>query len=182
MRTGDSEHASERGGKPLRGDDGEEATLFHPGERTPGERTVIQIKLPTESRGSPFLRDGTLGTWQCNSRQRPNHAQHREGSKDARRPPSGGDSPPRVATRRGVAQTRPCGDRARQGGLPGRGKITQVHRAGGWMVRTRDATRRTPGDPVVQGAEAVMPVPLCLKQPSLLETTSVRYIFGGVSP
>ena len=83
-----------------------------------------------------------------------NHAQHREGSKDARRPPSGEDSPPRVATRRGVAQTRPCGDRARQGGLPGRGKITQVHRAGGWMVRTRDATRRTPGDPVVQGRQS----------------------------
>lgn len=100
-------------------------------------------------------------------------------SKDARRPLSGGDSPPRVPTRRGVAQTRPCGDRARQSGLPGRGKITQVHRAGGWMVRTRDATRRTPGDPVVQGAEAVMSVPSCPQEPSFVEITSERHIPGG---
>ena len=34
-------------------------------------RTVIQIKFPTERWWSPLLRDGALGTWQSNSRQRP---------------------------------------------------------------------------------------------------------------
>ena len=47
------------------------------------------------------------------------------------------------------------------------------------MARTGDATKRTPGDPVVQGTEAVMPVPSCLKEPSFLETTSERHIPGG---
>ena len=36
--------------------------------------------------------------------------------------------------------------------------------------------------PVVQGAEAVMPVPSRPKEPSLPETTSERHILGGVSP
>ena len=33
--------------------------------------TVIQMELPTEPWRSPILRDGALGTWQSNSRQRP---------------------------------------------------------------------------------------------------------------
>jgi len=47
------------------------------------------------------------------------------------------------------------------------------------MARTGDATKRTPRDPVVQGTEAVMPVPSCLKEPSFLETTSEWHIPGG---
>ena len=34
-------------------------------------RTVIHIRLPTEPRGSPFLRDSALGAWQGNTRHRP---------------------------------------------------------------------------------------------------------------
>ena len=148
VRTGGSEHASERGGKPLRDDDGEEATLFYLGERTPGE-TTLGIVRGEQGRAATTIR------W---------------GLPTARGYPQGSCSD--TSVRRPRSARRPSGTRQDHAGASCR-----------WMNGSNEERDQAhAGAPVVRGAEAVIQVRSCPKEPSLLETTSERQIPGGVSP